>query len=144
MAVLAIGSGIMVGVAALVGIFAYGSLDAAIAALRSQSIVAPDYVDFGSVTSGQQIEKQVIIRNYSNQPVRLIGGTSDCSCVTTSVMPITIPSKESVVVQIQLKGPASVKGQFSRYSELWTDHDSQRIVRINLGCFIDHNQSNTE
>src|SRR5262249_23136748 len=62
-------------------IFAFGSLERAVTWVRGEDIsVSTAHVDFGEGEPGEPLESAVEIRNWSSRPVRLIGGTSDCSC----------------------------------------------------------------
>jgi uncharacterized membrane protein YphA (DoxX/SURF4 family) len=115
----------------------YGSVSAAIAKLRGEALGAPHYVDFGSVKAGEPAHKQIEITNYTNKPIRLIGGTSDCSCVTTTSVPLTIPAGETATINIVLFVRSDSNGTFNRTAELWTDCDEHRTVQLHLGCQID-------
>ena len=102
-----------------------------------ESLGAPSYVDFGSAKPGEKLEQQVEIRNWTDKPVRLIGGTSDCSCVTTSTMPLTVPPGEKLSVAIHLKVPSSDAGAFTRTASIWTDCDQMRTINLRLGCRVE-------
>lgn len=131
-------SAAMLAMLAVGGTLAFGSLPNALAKLRGESIGAPQYVDFGTTPPGKQLEQAITITNYTSEPVRLIGGTSDCSCVTTSTMPITIAPGESQTVIIKLKiALNTTSGQFTRIAEIWTDCDHQRTLRLRLGCRVE-------
>jgi hypothetical protein len=68
--------------------------------------------------------------------VRLIGGTSDCSCVTTADLPVTLPPGEGRVVTVRMKIPASRPGVITRKAELWTDCPARRVVQLRVGCRV--------
>ena len=86
---------------------------------------------------GDRLEQTITIKNWTAKPVRLIGGTSDCSCVTTSEMPLTIPSGESLTLTIKLAVPESNAGAFTRIASIWTDCDQQRTIPLRLGCQVE-------
>jgi hypothetical protein len=124
---------------ALVGIgwFLVGSPQAALARLQGVALtVSPDHVDFGTGTAGQELLSTVDVRNWTDRTVRLIGGTSDCSCVTTDDLPLNIPPGEARPATVRLKIPASKLGAFTRIVELWTDNEDRRIIRVQIGCRI--------
>jgi hypothetical protein len=137
------GASLLGGTAAILSLLAlgstltFGSVSAGLAKLRGESLGAPNYVDFGSAKPGDKLEQQIEVRNWSDQPVRLIGGTSDCSCVTTSTMPLTIPAGEFISVAIHLKVPSSDAGAFTRTAEIWTDCDKHRTIKLRLGCRVE-------
>jgi hypothetical protein len=134
MATVGSGAALILGGLALAGTLVHGSVEASLARLRGQPLGFPEYVDFGTVAAGTMAERSVEITNYSDQPVRLIGGTSDCSCVTTSQMPLTIPAGKSVVVTIRLKTLKGEGGSFTRTVELWSDQPGVKL-RLTLACF---------
>jgi hypothetical protein len=120
-----------------VGSLIYGSPAAALARLRGEVLtVSSDYVDFGSGSAQQVLEAFVEVQNWSDRPVHLIGGTSDCTCVTTSDLPLVIPPGEARHVEIRLTVPRSRPGAFTRTVELWTDHPKQREVQLRVGCRV--------
>jgi hypothetical protein len=119
------------------GIWFTGSPEAALARLRGESItVNPGYLDFGIGQPGSGLEATVEVRNWTDHPVRLLGGTSDCSCVTTTGLPIIIPPRDSVSIPLWLKVRQSQPGLFTREAQLWTDCDSQQTVRFCVGCRV--------
>jgi hypothetical protein len=115
----------------------YGSLEAALARLHGQSLYAPTYVDFGSASAGQELVQDIILTNWTDAPIRVIGGTSDCSCVTTSSLPLTIPPGERRAVRVVLRPPGAVRGWLTRRAELWTDCERQPVVRLVVGCRVE-------
>jgi len=101
--------GVLVGAAVLLGAagsWVYGSPTAALARLRGDTMIAdPGYLDFGTLPAGELHEALLTVSNWSDRPVRLIGGTSDCTCTTLSDMPVTIPPGGRAVVTIRLVPP---------------------------------------
>jgi len=121
-----------------VGIYVFGSADAAIARLRGESLrVTPAVLDFGSGTPGVLLTTSVTVRNYTSHPVRLIGGTSDCSCITTQNMPVTIEPGDSTTIGVKMKVPSANAGQLTRWVELFTDCPNQRTLRLTAGCRVE-------
>ena len=123
-------------VSAAAGTLVYGSPAAAMARLGGDSLhLAADYLDFGDGKPGERLTAEVRVRNFTDRPLRLIGGTADCSCVTTSDLPITLPPRGEAAVSVQLKLPES-RGRFTRVAEFWTDCDDQRTLRLRLGARV--------
>ncbi len=131
------GAAAVLAVLAASGTLVFGSLSAALAKLRGESLSAPAYVDFGAAKPGDKLEQLVAVRNWTARPVRLIGGTSDCSCVTTSAMPLSVPPGEAITLAIYLKVPASSPGDFTRLATLSTDCERQRTITFRLGCRVE-------
>jgi Protein of unknown function (DUF1573) len=127
-------AGGMLAFAGLVGAAAYqyGSFDAALAHFRGNRVaVVPALVDVGDGTVGDTREATVAVTNYTDRPVRVIGGTSDCSCVVTENLPLAIPPGEtrSLLVRIQLTGQPGI---FTRTANLLTDDGQSSVLRIRL------------
>ncbi len=117
---------------------AFGSPAAAVARLRGESLgVSPNTLDFGSGKPGEVLTASLTVWNYSSQPVRLIGGTSDCSCITTADMPVTVPQGESATISVFLKVPAATNGELNRSVELFTDCPNHRTIRLTAGCRVE-------
>ncbi|HEY1378500.1 MAG TPA: DUF1573 domain-containing protein [Gemmataceae bacterium] len=133
-AVIPLGAAVILVFLTGIGAVLYGSPAAALARLRGDTItVSTDYLDFGAVSAGKVVERSVDVQNWTDRPVRLIGGTSDCSCVTTSDLPLTVPPGEARAVTIRMKAPPTKPGAVTRVAELWTDHPDRRTVRIRVG-----------
>lgn len=115
----------------------YGSLEAALAGLRGDTLtVWPRYVDFGRGEPGEVLEATVEVSNWGSDDLKLIGGTSDCSCITTSNLPLSVPPGGTKAVTIQLNVPRSGGGTMTRFVELWTDAERHRTIRLLVGCRV--------
>jgi hypothetical protein len=131
------------GVAAfLVGLTAagagvYGSPDAALARLRGESLVVGPYLDLGAGKPGEYLEAAATVRNVTDHPIRLYGGTSDCSCTTLRDLPVTIEPGGSVAVGIQLHIPSAESGRLTRTVFLRTDAPGQPTARFAIGCRVE-------
>ncbi len=111
--------------------FAYGSTDAALAHLRGELLsVRPTMVDCGEGIPGAVVQRDIEVANYSDHPVRIIGGTSDCSCITTRDLPITLAPGEVRSISIFVGLPRS--GLFTRRAALMTDDTMQRQIPFRL------------
>jgi hypothetical protein len=131
-----VGSAVLVALAG-VGWWAYGSPAAALARLRGDVFgTSPGFVDFGVGIPGQIVDRSVEVHNWSDVPVRLIGGTSDCSCVTTVDLPLTIQAGEAKPVTVRMRIPNSKFGVLTRTAELWTDYGDQGTIRLQIGCRV--------
>jgi hypothetical protein len=122
----------------VVGAWYAGSTEAAIARLRGESLsVDEPYLDFGSGHPDDSLERILTVRNWTNSPVRLIGGTSDCSCTSHIDLPITIEPLSSATVRLRLRVPRSPQGQMTRTAFLWSDCMLQTRLVFRVGCRID-------
>jgi hypothetical protein len=133
---LAGGTAVLLGSVAVFGVVRYGSLSEFHAVLHGEAITAPGLIDFGPTAAGDVVRREIKVTNHTTEPIRLIGGTSDCACVTTSSLPTTIGPGESLRIPITLKVPGRMAGAFTRMAELWTDCDRRRKIRLTLTCTI--------
>jgi uncharacterized membrane protein len=122
------------GLLAGVGLLVWGSPQAALAKLRGESLsLSAAYVDVGSGKFGENLETRLEIRNHSSDPIRLVGGTSDCTCLTTTDLPILIRPGDSQTITVTIRVPKAKPGGFTKTAELWTDCDRQRTIRFRVG-----------
>ncbi len=120
-------AGLLIGLAHL----GFGSVPAAVAYFRGERVsVEPRLVDVGEGTAGESREVAVIVSNWTDQPIRLIGGTADCSCTVLDDLPVTIPPKESrsISVQVHLSGAAGI---FTRKAAFLIDDAG--VQRLSFG-----------
>jgi hypothetical protein len=124
--------------AVAVGSAVYGSPQAALARLRGELItVTPTHTDAGAGVPGTRLQSRVEVKNWSERTVRLVGGTSDCSCVTHHDLPVAIPPGESRWVTVELRVPTANVGRLTKRAELFTDHDRQPLVHFTIGCRVE-------
>lgn len=130
-------AGIMAGLTAA-GVFFFGSADAALAYLRDEPFsLTPSIVDVGEGTGGEELQATLEVSNWTSGEIRLIGGSADCSCLTTSSLPVTIPAGETKSILIKMRVPQTEKGgRLTRFVELWTDYAKQRTIRLPVTCRI--------
>jgi hypothetical protein len=132
------GVAVLLAVLALVGTWMSGSPSSALARLRGEAISVDDpYLDFGSGHAGDDLEGSITVRNWTDQPIQLVGGTSDCSCTTINDLPATIEPNGAIKVRVQMHVPSSQAGQLTRMARLLTDLPQQSVVSFRIGCRIE-------
>ncbi len=107
----------------LFGLFSwrYGSLDGAFAAIRGERIsLYPRTADLGTGAPGEDCKATIEVVNRTDQTIRLIGGTTDCSCVVTGSLPLTIPPQDSRQIIVDVRLPKQA-GLFTRKAGLVVD-----------------------
>lgn len=77
------------------------------------------------------MEARVEIVNWTDRPVMIYSGTSDCSCVATKDLPLTLGPGEAREVSVEVRFPASA-GLFNLKAWLLTDCDDARTVLFGL------------
>ncbi len=108
----------------------FGSVPAAIAYLRGERIsISPRLADLGAAPAGGMREVTVHISNWADVPVRLIGGTADCSCTVLHDLPLEIGPGEARPVTVSVR-MAGEPGVFTRSAGFVID--DQGIKRIDF------------
>jgi hypothetical protein len=121
-----------------IGWWIYGSPNAALARLNGQVLsVAPEHIDFGTAKPGEVIERTIAVINWTDQPIRLIGGQSDCWSVTNVKIPTEIGPGAVVELPILARVPNSVTGALTGRAEFWTDHRTRRAISFTIACRVE-------
>lgn len=80
----------------------FGSVPAAIAHFRGERVSLPRLVQVEDGFPGEQRTVSVEVANWTDEPIRLIGGTADCTCTVLGDLPVAIPAKESRSVSVEI------------------------------------------
>jgi hypothetical protein len=115
----------------------YGSMDGGLAALRGERVsLSSSYLEFGEGVVGQELKASISITNFADTPLRIVGGTSDCSCTATENLPLTIPPGGTESVPITMKIPNIKPGQMTRKVILRTEDARHAEIRFRIGCLV--------
>lgn len=132
-----VGAAVILGLFTAVATLLFGSLDEALASLRDERVsIRPAFVNLDRGPAGQTVGATVMLVNRTDRQVRIIGGSSDCSCVVTDDLPLTLAAGESRPVVVRVRLPAT-QGFFNRKAYFWTDHDEARTILIDLNGRVD-------
>ncbi|MSQ95252.1 MAG: DUF1573 domain-containing protein [Gemmataceae bacterium] len=110
----------------------FGSVAAGIAYFRNEPIsVQPRLADVGEGNSGETRMVTVDVANWTDQPIRVIGGTSDCSCTVLGDLPVLVPPHQSrtVAVAMTLSGRPGI---FTRKAGFLVERDGLQAVTFGL------------
>lgn len=123
---------LILGGLALVAHFRHGSIDVALANLRNERLsVYPATLDMGEGTAGKTVESHLELSNRTDHPIRVIGGTSDCSCTVLGDLPVKIPPHDSRSIIVQVHLPRK-PGLFTREAQLVIDDEGFKRVGFRL------------
>ena len=70
------------------------------------------------------------IRNLASGPVRVLGATVSCDCVTTEGLPVEVAAGESRRLRSTLHLDARMSGLFEQSVTYFTDHPSAPSLRV--------------
>ena len=108
--------------------YRHGSVADVLATFRNERLsVNPAMIDMGEGSPGETRTAAVELTNRTDQPIRLIGGTSDCSCTVLDDLPVTIPPGEAHSISITMRLP-NAPGSFNRKAQL--SIDDQGFTRV--------------
>jgi hypothetical protein len=118
---LALGGGIV--------LLTFASPAEALAWFRGEAItVSPTVHDVGKGGPGEEQTFRVALTNRTKRPIRVVGGTTECACVATKDLPLTLAVGESRSIEVSVRFVGS-PGRFQRLFKLITDDASQpRVV----------------
>lgn len=125
--------------AVLVGVGAatFGSVEVAVAKLRGETLTADAaFIDMGSGKPGETLTATATVANWTGRPVRILGGTADCSCITTDDFPLVIPPNSKASFRIRMKVLSDASGHVSRTISIRTDHADRPQLVFRLGCEV--------
>src|SRR5262249_48704330 len=93
---------------------------------------------------GEQRMFQVQLRNYSQKPIRVVGGTTSCACIATQDLPVTIAAGGSVSLNVRVRFSGS-SGSFGHRFILYSDSEERlTIARFSGKVLPDHTVTQSE
>ena len=116
---------------------AFGSIEGAAGWLRGDALsFSTRHVDFGQVLPGEARRASIDVRNRSDRPIRLLGGTQTGVLSVTSGLPLTLQPGETFAVAVNFSVPRWNPGLVTHSVELLTDDTAQRRVRLQVTCRV--------
>lgn len=89
---------------ALAGIFAFGSLDAAMGYLSGARLLPTTSDKYaGRLQGGQTASISFDLTNYSHQDVRILGAKTTCNCVALEDLPLELAPGTTGTVHVKLR-----------------------------------------
>jgi hypothetical protein len=105
-------------------VVALGGIEQGVALLRGQHLyVAQPAMDVGELRAGEALTVEFRVQNLSSAPLTVLGARADCSCITTTGLPLELASRTSGTIQVQIIPSAGDVGEIlTRRVELYWDH----------------------
>lgn len=107
----------LLAVAATAASYQYGSLTAALAASRGETMtLSPGLLAFGPVPAGATVEQSLRVTNLSDGPIEVVLAEANCTCVAVRGLPVTVaPARwADLVISVTAStkpGPLQVRGR---------------------------------
>ncbi|MBI2804583.1 MAG: DUF1573 domain-containing protein [Planctomycetes bacterium] len=123
----------------------FGSVGAALAHFRGERLsIHPRLVDAGAAPSGDGREVRIALTNWTEQPINLIGGTSDCACTVLGDLPVTIPAGETATVAVNLHFSGR-PGLFTRQAAFLIDDQGFKAISFTItGRILERTENSDE
>lgn len=120
---------------AAVGIHIFGSAASAPAYLRGDGLIPDAYTkSFGTDWEGDRASVAFSLRNYTEEPIRVLGSNSSCTCLVTSGLPVVIPSHGETVLRVSAARKVGLR-QYSERVRVLTNSDKRPLVLSVRGSF---------
>ncbi len=119
---ISLGCGLTAVVAGLaLSIYCVGSLEELRSQLNGDPLSAsPASYDLGVGSPGEQREAVFRLRNFTDRPIRITGGSTSCTCVTQDDYPIVIPPAATMPLTLKIRLSRS-PGPVAQSLTLFTD-----------------------
>ncbi len=108
----------------------FGSLhDAWLYARGARVVIEPATFRTQSGKSGDTRKAVFVIRNLTGEPVRVLGVTTSCSCLSTDELPVTIAPRSSRPMRVSIKLGGDQPGPIQQVVAHHTDHPTASNLR---------------
>jgi Protein of unknown function (DUF1573) len=115
-------------------LYTFGSVGSALGYLRGERLFA-DTLSVETATGGEPRQIDLVITNTSGRPVRILGGSSSCSCLVPLDVPAVLPAKDTSRIRTEFR-PKGRTGRFSLMVRLFTDHPGQQYLDVWVKCNV--------
>lgn len=124
-------------VLALLGVLAFGSLDAAIGYLTGSRLVAKSTSQYaGRLAGGETCTAAFELTNYSVQPIHVLGAKATCRCMALDDLPLVLPAGESGTLRIRMKGGSSPTPHLQREAATLIFDDLVRTLTLTVSASV--------
>ncbi len=90
------------------------------------AVINPSVLNTGTGPRGERLTLRVAVSNLSDEPIRLTGGTTSCSCATIGDLPLTIEPHATQEISVEFTRSASSATEI-RY-QLFTDRSDFSVL----------------
>jgi hypothetical protein len=95
---------VILGVSASYGHARFGSIAAALSAMRGDSLVVDQPLkSLDGVRPGSRVEIRYLVTNVSNRPIQILGAATSCTCTMMENIPMTLAASESKSVTAKVR-----------------------------------------
>jgi hypothetical protein len=132
------GAGVLSGLTLGIVILLFGSVEVGLARLRGEVVsVQLPLLDLGVLRQDEIRETSVTLMNWMDSPVLIYGATSNCDCLVTEALPVTIEPRAAGTVMVKLRAPPE-PGTFFKQVTLYTDAPRARTIPARITGSVTH------
>ncbi len=142
---IALGTIVILGAVAGISSLIFGSPSAALARFRGEAIaVEPATTDVGEGVVGESKRFSIRLTNYADRSIRIVGGTTTCSCIATESLPLELAPRATAAVDVEIHFRGA-PGVFRHRFSLLSDSDKHsKIVAYFAGRVLAARESGTD
>jgi len=127
--------GVGLALVVVVGVQRFGSIESALAYLRGESLVPDAYKkSFGTVGKDERPSVEFLLRNWTTRPIKVLGVTQSCTCLSTSDLPMVIPPNGEAILKVSSRSKSTL-GWYSERLRVFTDVGQSYFVLGVQGVF---------
>lgn len=115
------------------GVFRFGSLrDAWLYAGGARVAIDRSALALPTGNVGDTESAVFRLRNLTTQPVKVLGASVSCDCVSTEKLPAEVPPGGSLLLRSAVHLDGRVTGPFEQFVTYDTDHSSAPSLRVTI------------
>jgi hypothetical protein len=113
----------------------FGSTSSALAYLRGHRLIPDAYTkSFGAATTDERPSVNFLLTNWTEQPIKVLGANSSCTCLVTSDLPFVVPPKGRALLKVGARAK-SRSGPYAERLRVITDTMQSNLVLYVQGTF---------
>jgi len=113
----------------------FGSVGSASAYLRGDGLIPDSYtMSFGTATAAERPSVAFALRNYTKQPIKVLGTNSSCTCLVTSGLPVVVPPNGRAVLTVSARAKSRL-GSYTERVRVLTDAGESNLILYVRGIF---------
>lgn len=118
------------------GINWFGSASSAVAYLRGDRLIPDAFAkSFGTVSKSEQPSVEFLLRNFTKQPIKVLGSDSSCTCLVVSDLPLIIPPNGRAILRVSTRAKTGSR-PYSERVRVLTDFREVNLVLTLHGTFL--------
>lgn len=117
-----------------IGLFVFGSIDRAAAFLAGRDIIIRpmNLVAIPPSTNSEKAIGRFVFANLSGRSIRIVGAETQCDCISTTPLPITIAARQDAIVEVELRKESVGNNAKARSIKFFTDSPHEPVLSAGI------------